>query len=134
MKFCLTFIFTAQLVAGWGFADVFGWFPVDYFIPTHTTTATTRAPQPSTTVMAKPTSSTPTSKELTNSFDFEVFARGKRSETVDVAQASPKKIGKTVFKFLPWIDSLFGIGTGGTIITINDGLDAQSATQMTPTE
>jgi hypothetical protein len=75
MKFCLTFIFLAQLVAGWGFADVFGWFPVDYFIPTHTT-ATTTAPRLSTTAMTKPTSSTPTSEELTNSFDFEVFARG----------------------------------------------------------
>jgi hypothetical protein len=75
MKF-LIFIFIAQLVAGWGFADVFGWFPVDYFISTHTTTATTTPPQLSTTAMARPTSSYPTSEELTNSFDFEVFARG----------------------------------------------------------
>jgi hypothetical protein len=54
-----------------------------------------------------------------------------------VAQASPKKIGKgvkTVFKFLPWIASLFGIGTGTTLVTINDGPDAQSTTQVTPNE
>jgi hypothetical protein len=61
--------------------------------------------------------------------------QGKRSETVDVAQASPKKIGKgvkTAFKFLPWLASLFGIGTSGVII--NDGPDVQSTTQVTPNE
>jgi hypothetical protein len=60
--------------------------------------------------------------------------QGNRSETVDVAQASPKKIGKTVFKFLPWIASLFGIGTSATVVTINDGPDAQSSTQVTLNE